>query len=56
MSWESIRDLNNMRKVLLVIQNISNQAGAPDEVSEWVELVANNLEEVFVAISKGEAQ
>ncbi len=37
MSWESVRNLQKMKSTFLVIQNISAQSNAPDEVSEWVE-------------------
>jgi hypothetical protein len=37
-----------------VIQNIVNQSDCPDEVEEWVEMVRDDLEEVFQAIAEGE--
>lgn len=54
MSWESVRNLESMRKTLLVIQNIVNQSGCPDEVEEWVEMVRQDLMEVLQAIAEGE--
>ena len=54
MSWESVRNLESMRKTLLVIQNIVNQSDCPDEVEESVEMVRDDLEEVFQAIAEGE--
>lgn len=54
MSWESVRDLERMRKTLLLIQNIVNQSRCPDEVEEWVEMVRQDLAEVFQAIAEGE--
>jgi hypothetical protein len=54
MSWESVRNLEQMRKALLLIQNIAAQASVPAEVAEWIGVVRENLEEVFAAIAKGE--
>ena len=56
MSWENVRNLKNMQKALLLIQNITAHFDVPDEVSEWVEVVTNNLEEVFEAMEKGEIE
>lgn len=36
MSWESVRNLDSMRKTLLLIQNIAAQSKVPDEVAEWI--------------------
>ena len=54
MSWESVRDLDYMRKMLLVIRNIAVHGKAPAEVMDSVESVRENLEEVFEAIAEGE--
>lgn len=54
MSWESVRNLEHMKKIILVVRNIAQQNNAPDEVLEGVEMVSISLEEVFEAISKGE--
>jgi hypothetical protein len=54
MSWESVRNLEHMRKALLLIQNLAAQSTVPAEVSEWVGMVRENLEVVFDAIAKGE--
>ena len=54
MSWESVRQLDNMRNILLLIRNISAKAKVPDEISQNIEIVAEDLEEVFTAIEKGE--
>ncbi|MBW1717255.1 MAG: hypothetical protein JRJ77_15770 [Deltaproteobacteria bacterium] len=54
MSWESVRNLEHMRKTLLVIQNIAAQAKAPEDVIEWIEIVREDLDEVFAAIAEGE--
>jgi hypothetical protein len=54
MSWENVRQLDNMRNILLLIRNISAKAKVPDEISQNIEIVAEDLEEVFTAIEKGE--
>ena len=54
MSWENVRQLVNMRNILLLIRNISAKAKVPDEISQNIEIVAEDLEEVFTAIEKGE--
>jgi len=56
MSWESVRNLEGMRKALLLIQNIAAQSSVSAEVSEGIEVVRENLEEVFAAIAQGEVR
>ena len=53
MSWENVRNLDNMRKALLLIRNIALQSQVPDEVIEWIETVRGYLDEVFAAIAEG---
>jgi hypothetical protein len=55
MSWESVRNLEQMRNTLLLIQNIAAQSEVPDEVAEWVQIVREDLDEVFIAIEEGKA-
>ena len=52
MSWENVRNLENMRKTLLLIHNIAAQSKVPDEVHEWIRTVNESLEEVFEAIAE----
>lgn len=47
MSWESVRDLSQMRKTLLLIQNLCNTDSTPSEVTEWVEEVLSILKEIM---------
>jgi hypothetical protein len=54
MSWESVRNLDNMRKTLLVIHNIAAKPDIPEEVREWVTHVRESLDEVFAAFKEGE--
>ena len=47
MSWESVRDLSQMRKTLLLIQNLCNADSIPTEVTEWVEEVLDILRKII---------
>jgi hypothetical protein len=51
MSWESVRNLESMRRTLLLIENIVYQSDCPSEVEEWVEMVREDLEEVLAEIA-----
>jgi hypothetical protein len=53
MSWERVRNLKLMKETLLLVHNIAAQS-APEEVSELVGMVRENLEEVFSALAEGE--
>ena len=53
MSWEAVRDLDYMKKILLVVRNIAMQAKVPTEVDECITSVASNLEDVFEAMAEG---
>jgi len=39
MSWESVRNLSNMRKALLLVRNIAAQNDVSDEITEAIEMV-----------------
>ncbi len=56
MSWESVRNMNIMRDMFLLVQNIAIQAEAPEEVMEWVNDVRESMDAVVVAIAKGEVK
>ena len=47
MSWESVRDLSQMRKMLLLIQNLCNDDSVPTEVTECVDEVIDILKEIL---------
>ncbi len=47
MSWESVRNLSQMRNTLLLIQNLAHTNNAPDEVMEWIEDVVETLKELL---------
>lgn len=55
MSWECVRALHTMKPLILVIDNIARQSGASDEISELVQNVRENYEEVLEAIKEGKA-
>jgi len=54
MSWECVRNLKLMKETFLIIQNISVQSKAPEEIIELVGMVRESLEDVFSAIKDGE--
>ena len=56
MSWESVRNLKEMKSTLLLVQNIIAQTESPEEVIEWVNDVRESLEETFEAIAEGKAK
>jgi hypothetical protein len=47
MSWESVRNLDRMPPLLLIIRNLCLQGGAPREVMENIEEVNDLLQEVL---------
>jgi len=53
MSWESVRNLKQMKVTLLIIQNIAMQAKAPEEVIECIAEVRQDLDCVFDEIAEG---
>lgn len=56
MSWESVREPDNMRKALLLVQNIARQAQAPEEILEWIGHVRGCFDEVMEALIQGETR
>jgi hypothetical protein len=54
MSWESVRNLDQMKQTFILIQNVATQSNAPDKVLEWVDIVREDLDEVLAAIAEGE--
>ena len=53
MSWESVRNLERMRRTMLLIENIVRQSDCPPEVEEWVDMVRNELQDVLEEIAAG---
>jgi hypothetical protein len=54
MSWETVRHLDRMPKLLLIIRNLCLAGGAPEEVIENLEDVEDVLTSVQDAIYRGE--
>jgi hypothetical protein len=53
MSWESVRDLDEMKSTLLLINNIAMQESTPEEVLEWIADVRECLDVVFSELAEG---
>jgi hypothetical protein len=56
MSWDNVREPDNMRKALLLVQNTARQAGASQEILEWIDEVRGCFDEVMDALKEGEAR
>ena len=52
MSWESVRNLDQMPPLLLIIRNLCAQGSAPKEVMENVEEINGILKEVLLEYRK----
>lgn len=55
MSWECVRALNQMKPLLLIIDNIAKQSDASDEIVELVQNVRENYKVALEAIKEGKA-
>ena len=55
MSWESVRDIELMRKALTLVENIAKQSEVPAEVAENIEYVRESFLELLEAVEDGEA-
>ena len=53
-SWECVRDLNQMYPLINLIHNLANQNEAPESIIESIIEVRRNFEEVRTAFIKGE--
>ena len=56
MSWESVRNLESMKKALLLVHNITSKLDVPEEIKAWVKIVREDLGEVFIALEEGEVE
>jgi hypothetical protein len=52
-SWENVRNLQQMKDTLILIQSIAQQTGVSDETTELMEDVRDILYEVLDEIRKG---
>ena len=55
MSWECVRALNQMKPLILVIDNIAKQSDASDELVELIQSVRDYYEDALEAIKEGKA-
>jgi hypothetical protein len=55
MSWDSVRNPEQMRFALTLVENIARQTDVPHDVAENVEFVRHSFEELLDAIEGGEA-
>jgi len=55
MSWDSVNDLNRMRKALTLVENIAAQTQLPADVIEQIAGVRESFQELLEAMAEGEA-
>jgi hypothetical protein len=53
MSWESVRNLEHMKQVFLVVQSLSQKMNLSSDVMEWIEDIRDVLHEVLNEIKNG---
>lgn len=53
-SWESVRNLDHMKAMFILIQNLAIQSKAPETVMEQIDAVRDDLDETFQALAEGE--
>jgi len=51
MSWESVRNLHQMRRTLTLVRNILQQAAIPDTIGECLEVVSELMDETLDDLS-----
>jgi hypothetical protein len=56
MSWESVRDLQLMKPLILVIENIANQSAASEELRDHIKNVRFNYQAALEAIKERKAR
>jgi hypothetical protein len=54
MSWESVRNLQNMHKSLVLVRNLLGQDEVPETVSDYLEEVNDLMNETFQALKEGD--
>jgi len=55
MSWETVRHLERMEPLLLLIRNLAAQGEAPAEILEAIEEIAEILQEVQSNVKRGQS-
>lgn len=54
MSWESVRNLRQMNRALLLVRNLIQQGDAPNDVRECLESVDEAMAETLEALNNNE--
>lgn len=54
MSWETVRSLERMKPLLMLIKNIAAKANVPKAIHDEIEDIHETLEEVYQMIERGE--
>lgn len=54
MSWETVRNLERMKPILILIKNIAANADVPKAIHEEIEDIHETLEEVYQSIKTGQ--
>jgi len=54
MSWESVRNLQDMHKSLVLVRNLLGQDGVPEIVGGYLEEVNDLMSEALQALKEGE--
>ncbi len=54
MSWESVRNLRQMHRRLILVRNILQKADVPDALAGSLEAVSELMDETLEALSNGE--
>ena len=54
MSWESVRNLQYMKKCLLLVRNVLIQGEVPEEVVSCLDEVSGLMDETLQALKEGE--
>ena len=54
MSWESVRNLQNMHKSFVLVRNLLGQDGVPEIVNEYLEVVNDLMNETLQALKEGD--
>lgn len=49
MSWETVRHLETMKPMVVLIRNIAVQGNAPDEIMQYIEDLTDILDEVLTS-------
>ena len=55
MSWETVRHLERMEPLLILIRNLAVQGEAPEEITEAIEDITEILQEVQQDLKQGKS-